>query len=339
MTRAAPPPPLGRAARLHGRRDLRVEPVPAPVVGPDDALLDVTVVGLCGSDRHWYLEGSIGGVGLTRPLILGHEIAAVIADGPDAGRRVAVEPAIPCGSCRTCRAGRGELCPTTAFAGYDATDGGLQTRMAWPRRLLQPLPDTIDDEAASVLETLGVALHAVHLAATDETTRVAVLGCGPIGLLVIHALRAAGVTDIVAGDPLSHRAAAAAAAGARLIDAAPEPDGEVDVAIECAGEDAAVERALALTRPGGLVVLVGIPSDDRTTFTASVARRKGLTLVLCRRMRPVDLAHAIELVGRGTIDLRPLITHRFPLDDAAGAFEALADRRGLKVVVLPGAHA
>jgi len=340
MTLAAPPPP-GRAARLHGRRDLRLERAPAPLARPDDALLDVTAVGLCGSDRHWYLDGSIGGTGLRRPLILGHEIAAVIAEGPDIGTRVAVEPAIPCETCPTCRAGRRELCPSAGFAGYDTTDGGLQTRMAWPRRLLRPIPDAIGDDEASVLEALGVALHAVHLAAVEPGSRVAVVGCGPIGLLVIRALGAAGITDVVAEDPLAHRAAAAATAGARVIDAASagphsDDDGGVDVAIECAGEDAAVDRALDVVRPGGRVVLVGIPATDRTTFTASVARRKGLTLVLCRRMRPDDLGRAIELVGDGTIEVASLISHRFTLDGVGAAFEVLADRRGLKVVVMPG---
>jgi L-iditol 2-dehydrogenase len=329
-----------RTARLHGPEDLRLHDEPDPVPSAGEVRLQVVSVGLCGSDRHWYLDGSIGGTGLTRPLVLGHEIAAVIADGPDAGQRVAVEPAIPCDACATCLAGRRELCPTARFAGYDTTDGGLQTRMAWPRHLLRPLPDAIDVAAASVLEALGVALHAVHLAAIEPTTRVAVIGCGPIGLLVIRALLAAGVTDIVAADPLPHRATAAASAGARLLDetTAGRARGDaVDVAIECAGEDAAVDLAIDLVRPGGRVVLVGIPATDRTTFTASPARRKGLTLILCRRMRPDDLGRAIELVGNGTIDVAPLISHRFALDEVGTAFEVLADRRGLKVVVLPGA--
>ena len=336
MTTASPPP--GRAARLHGRRDLRLEPVATPIAGPGEVLLRVLAVGLCGSDRHWYLDGSIGGTTLDRPLILGHEIAAVIVDGPEAGTRVAVEPSIPCDACPTCLGGRRELCPTAGFAGHAPTDGGLQTAMAWPRGLLRPLPASIGDDEAAVLEALGIALHAVHLADVDPTARVAVVGCGPIGLLVIRTLRAAGMTDVVASDPLPHRAAAALDSGAvGLVDAssAGGGDGGVDVAIECAGEDAAVDRAIDLTRPGGRVVLVGIPGNDRTTFRASVARRKGLMLVLCRRMRPDDLARAIELVDAGMVEIAPLISHRFGLDEIQKAFAALVDRRGLKVVVHP----
>ena len=344
MTFATPPPP-GRAVRLHGRRDLRLSVEEMALPGPGDVALRVSAVGLCGSDRHWYEHGSIGGTGLTRPLVLGHEIAAVIADGPEAGSRVVVEPAIPCETCPTCRSGRRELCPTAGFAGYGPTDGGLRDVMTWPSRLLRPIPNTIDDAEASVLEALGVALHAVHLAGVDATTSVAVIGCGPIGLLVIRALHDAGVGRIVASDPLPHRRAAAEAAGAVMlargaVDATiPADADEVDVAIECAGEDAAVDAAIAVVRPGGRVVLVGIPGSDHTTFTASVARRKGLSLILCRRMRPEDLGRAIDLVAAGRIAVAPIISHRFGLDRIDEAFRVLAEQRGLKVVVLPGGAA
>ena len=301
-------------------------------------ILQVLAVGLCGSDRHWYVDGSIGGISVSDPLVLGHEVAAMIVEGPDAGTRVAVEPAIPCGSCGTCRRGLLELCPTTRFAGHAGTDGGLQTRMTWPRQLLRPLPDAIDDAEASILEALGIALHAVDLAAAEPTSRVAVIGCGPLGLLVILALRAAGVSDILAADPLPHRAAAAVTVGAHLLDdpsAHTDPIGELDVAIECAGDDAAVARAVRLVRPGGRIVLVGIPDGNQTSFPAAAARRKGLTFVMCHRMRPHDLDRAIELVGRGAVDVSSLITHRYALDAVNDAFDALVDRRGLKVVVLP----
>lgn len=332
------PTPADRAARLHGQRDIRLSGDLVADAGRGEVTLQVTAVGLCGSDRHWYLDGSLGGTAVADPLVLGHEMAAVIADGPEAGTRVAVEPAIPCGSCSTCRSGRAELCPTAQFAGHAGTDGGLRTRMTWPRHLVRPIPDTIADAEASVLEALGVALNAVDLGAVEPSSRVAVLGAGPIGLLVIRALQAAGVGDVVAAEPLPHRAAAAVAAGARLLDdpsAPDDPNGEVDVVIECAGTDAAVSRATQLARPGGRIVLVGIPDGDRTTFTASEARRKGLTFVMCRRMRVGDLDRAIALVGDGTIDVAPLITHRYSLDEVGDAFETLVDRRGIKVVVLP----
>lgn len=322
-------------ARLHGPGDLRLHDEPLPVTAAGEVLLRITSVGLCGSDRHWFQDGGIGGTALDEPLVLGHEFAGVIASGPDAGLRVVAEPAVPCGNCRTCRGGFLELCPTTGFAGYGGTDGALRTFATWPATLLQPLPDTIPDDEASLLEPLGIALHAVHLAGLTPGARVAVVGAGPIGQLVIRALVAGGIDDVTVVEPLTHRLAAAFAAGARPARPADADDVDVDVAIECAGEDAAVDTAISLTRPGGRVVLVGIPGDDQTTFTASVARRKGLNLQLCRRMRPDDLRRATELVSDGIIDLQGLVSHIVGLDDVASAFGLLVRRDGHKIVIRP----
>lgn len=323
-------------ARLHGPGDLRLHDEPRPIPAAGEVLLRVTSVGLCGSDRHWFQDGGVGGTTLAEPLVLGHEFAGVIASGPETGLRVVAEPAVPCGTCRTCRGGSMELCPTAGFAGYGGTDGALRTYTTWPATLLQRLPDTIPDDEASLLEPLGIALHAIHLAALTPGARVAVVGAGPIGQLVIRALVAGGVDDVTVVEPLPHRLAAALAAGARPVRPGEPADADdVDVAIECAGEDAAVDMAISLARPGGRVVLVGIPGDDRTTFTASVARRKGLTLQLCRRMRPADLGRAVELVSAGTIDLQGLVSHVVSLDDVASAFDLLMHRAGHKIVVRP----
>lgn len=331
MTPPAPPPMA--VARLHAAGDLRLHEEPIPTPGDGEVLLRVTSVGLCGSDRHWFLDGSIGGTGIDGPLVLGHEFAGVIASGPDAGRRVVAEPAIPCGDCRTCLGGRPELCPTAGFAGYGGTDGALRTFTTWPAPLLVGLPDAIGADEAVLLEPLGIALHAIQLAGLGAGATVAVLGAGPIGQLVVRALVAGvgGAADVSVAEPLAHRQALAVAAGARLGRAGDEPD----VVIECAGEDAAVETAIDLVRPGGRVVLVGIPAEDRTTFTASVARRKGLTLQLCRRMRPRDLAAAVALVEAGTIALDGLVSHVLPLAEVAVAFDHLARRDGHKIVVRP----
>lgn len=297
--------PLQPVARLRAPGDVRVDDEPPPTLGPGEVLLRVTSVGLCGSDLHWYADGAIGETRLDRPLVLGHEIAAVIAEGPRRGTRVAVDPADPCGDCPICRGGHEELCPAMRFAGHGTTDGGLRGLMSWPERLLHPVPDSIGDAEASLLEALGVALHAIDLGAVTPGMRGAVVGCGPIGLLVIGALRATGIDDVVACDVLPHR----------------------------------VEAAIQIAAPAGRVVLVGIPADDRTTFTASTARRKGLTLVLCRRMTAADLDRAIALATSGRIDLSSLITDSFALEEAPRAFAALAARRGLKVVVQPAGAA
>lgn len=325
-----------RTARLHGPGDLRLhdEPDPEPSVGEE--LVCVTSVGLCGSDRHWFLDAAIGETRLDRPLVLGHEIAGVVASGPRKGQRVVLEPADPCGVCATCRAGHGHLCPTARFAGHGSVDGGLRTLMAWPAHLLVPLPDTIDDADAALLEPLGVALHALDLGKLSMDASAAVIGCGPIGLLIIQVLAARGCRQIAAIEPLEHRRVAALACGATTatpdLESGQEP---VDVAFEVAGEDTAVAAAVEIVRPGGRVVLVGIPAGDVTTVPAASARRKGLTILVSRRMATGDLERAIELTASRRVRPGRLVTARWSLDDAGTAFGELVERRGLKVVISP----
>ncbi|MBA2718578.1 MAG: alcohol dehydrogenase catalytic domain-containing protein [Chloroflexi bacterium] len=323
-----------KVARLHGPHDLRLHDEPDPIPGPDQELIRITTVGLCGSDRHWFMDGSIGGATVDRPLVLGHEIAGVIDAGPRRGERVAIEPADACETCDVCRSGRSNLCETTQFAGHGTVDGGLRTLMAWPSRLLTPIPDSIEDPEAALLEPLGVALHAWDLGKVRPGMAVAVFGCGPIGLLLIRVLRARECGLIVAVEPLAHRRAAALVAGATV---ALEPGGggapPVDVAFELSGEDEALAAAIDTIRPGGRVVLVGIPSPDRTTFPASAARRKGLTLLLARRMAATALGRATELVAAGTVSLSGIVSERHPLDDVEAAFAALVERRGTKIVI------
>jgi L-iditol 2-dehydrogenase len=324
--------------RLHGKRDLRVGEEAAPVAAAGESLVRVTAVGLCGSDLHWYEDGGIGEARVgDRPLVLGHEFAGVIEGGPRDGQRVAVDPNIACGDCPLCRQGHPNLCPQVEFAGNWECDGGLREKVVWPTELLVPLPEALSDVDGALLEPLGVAIHAMDLGHLRIGTSVAVIGCGPIGLMMIQALRAAGASRIVTADPLPHRREAALRLGA---DEAWDPStwrGETDglgveVAFEVGGTDTAVDLALRVARPGARVVLVGIPSDDRTTFAAGLARRKGLTLVMSRRMKDV-YPRAISLVSRGAVDLASLVTGRFTLGEAPAAMEAALSRNGLKTVI------
>jgi L-iditol 2-dehydrogenase len=332
------------AARIHGPRDIRVGPEPA--AGPDDGevRLRVSAVGLCGSDLHWYADAAIGAKAIVQPLIPGHEFIGVIADGPRAGQRVVADPADPCGRCDPCRAGAAHLCVVGRFAGHPDTDGALRTEMPWPERLLWPLPDAIEDEAAVLLEPLGIAIHAADLAGIRPGDRAGVFGCGPIGLVLLRLLVANEVTVAIATDRRAQRVAAARAAGAEAasvidgpasLSADALPDPPLDVAFEASGEDGALEDAMRAVRPGGRVVIVGIPSGSRTTFIADLARRKELTIVLCRRMQGADLGLAIDLVAAGTVDLDGLVTDFYALAEAADAFRRLETRDGLKVVIRP----
>ena len=328
-----------KTIRLHGTGDLRLHEEDKPTPAPAQALIHVTAIGVCGSDLHWFDEGSIGDARLNQPLILGHEAAGVT----ESGERVAVDPVIPCDQCEQCREGNPNLCTALHFAGHGKDDGALREYMNWPVRCLYALPDALTDIDGAMLEPLGVALHAVDLGHVRPGMTAGVFGCGPIGLLIVQLLRTAGATTIIGTDKLPHRLDASRSFGATATFQA--ADGQeaaqvlattngrgVDIAFEVAGANAAVEAAMAAAKPGARVILVGIPAEDRTSFTASVARRKGLTIKLSRRMKHT-YPRAIELTASGKVDLRSLVTHRFPLAESQKAFASAQRREGLKTII------
>lgn len=330
-----------KAARLHGIADLRIT-VEAPPADPPPgwSLIRVTSVGICGSDLHWFTDGGIGENRIERPVVPGHEFAAVAVTGPFAGRRVAVDPAIPCERCEMCLAGYHNLCPTVQFAGHGTVDGALQEYLSWPDRLLHPLPDELSDDGGALLEPLGVAIHAVDVSHLRPGSDVLVVGAGPIGQLVVQVARRQGAAKVFAVEPLAHRRACAKDSGADAVwssddgaTAVLEATGGrgVDVAIEVAGTDDAIGIAVAASRPGARVALAGIPSERSSSFPAAAARRKGLTFAMVRRMNDT-YPRAIGMALSG-MDLDALVTDRFALTDAAKAFTVAAERRGAKVVV------
>ncbi|MBO0867431.1 MAG: alcohol dehydrogenase catalytic domain-containing protein [Micromonosporaceae bacterium] len=323
---------------------MRVKDADPPVPGPGESLIQVTAVGICGSDLHWFAEGGIGGTTVTRPVVPGHEFGGIVQSGPLAGRAVAVDPAISCGTCARCHEGNSNLCPEVVFAGHGTCDGALREYLTWPDRLLHPVPDALAGTGAALLEPLGVAIHAFDLGHVRLGASVAIVGCGPIGLLLMQVARAGGAGPVVAVEPLTHRRTLAASYAlgpavaptddlAGTLASAGVPDG-VDVVFEAAGTDAAVAAATELVRPGGRVVLAGIPDTDATALPASTARRKGLTIAMVRRMREV-YPRAIRLASEGAVDLDRLVTDRFPLDDAPAAFATAVARTGIKTVITP----
>jgi L-iditol 2-dehydrogenase len=328
-----------KTVRLHGTGDLRIHEEADPVARDREKLIRIKAVGLCGSDLHWFSEGSIGDAKLEHPLVLGHEFAGVTEDG----QRVAIDPAIPCGRCEFCEQGHPNLCANLIFAGQGTDDGALREWLAWSEKSLFPIPDSISDADGAMLEPLGIAIHAVDLGKLKAGMTVGVFGCGPIGLLIIQMAKLSGAADIFATDKLTHRVEAAKRYGASeaflvgdhsrlsVVQAATN-EREVDVAFEAAGVQEAVDDAFAAVLPGGKVVLAGIPDDDRTSFSASTARRKGLTIKLVRRMKHT-YPRAIELVSKGLVDVRSIVTHRFPLEKAREAFQVAQRREGLKVLI------
>jgi L-iditol 2-dehydrogenase len=335
-----------KSLRIHAVGDLRLHEEPKPEISYDEALVRVKAVGICGSDIHWHADGGTGETRISEPFVLGHEFGGVVEGGAMDGLRVAVDPNIPCDTCEFCLAGYPNLCPDHYFAGHPPTDGALREYIAWPMKALIPIPDSISDEDAAVLEPLGVAIHTVDLGHIKPGMIVGVYGCGPIGLLTIQVARAAGASEIIATDVLPHRLEVAKEMGAdQVYLASPQGDERlpiltdthrlgVDVAFEVAGENAAVETAIETTKPGGRVVLCGIPAVDQISFKASTARRKGLSIMMVRRMGHV-YPRAIKMVEAGQVDLRSVVTHRFSLGQASAAFETAQKREGLKIIINP----
>ncbi len=344
-----------RSAFLYGVRDIRVETIPDVDPGPGSVLLEVTAVGICGSDLHTYLFGSVGGIAPEQPLTLGHEAAGVVlAVGPGVderqlrvGQRVAIDPAIACGVCERCQAGDPHLCERLMFMGLYPYHGALRQRMLYPAQTCVPVPDTISDVSAAMLEPLGVALHAIRLAQIQVGEDVAVVGCGAIGLLLVRLARLAGARRIFAADRYAWRLALAADYGADVALKADEVDlvqevmrltnrRGVDVAIEAAWADATANQCVEMARHGGRVVIVGIPVEDFITFRASAARRKELAILSSRRMKHTYPA-AIALAQDRRVDLDVLASHTFSLEQTRDAFETAANYSDevIRAVVLP----
>jgi L-iditol 2-dehydrogenase len=344
------------AARLHAPSDLRVERVPHPGdPGPGQALIRVKSTGICGSDLHSYQDARIGDTPIEGALVLGHEFSGVVqAVGPGSldggfeplqpGTRVAVDPAQPCGRCEGCEHGHPNLCRRLHFCGNYPDGGSLCEWMHMPARSCFPIPRSMDFETAALLEPLGVALHATDLAKLRIGSSVAILGAGPIGLMILQLARLAGADPVFLTDKLPWRLALGKRWGAVPIRSDREDAVErvlretagrgVDVAMEAAWGDGSVGEAAEMARLGGRLVLVGIPSEDRLLMKHSTARRKGLTIALSRRMKHV-YPRAIRLAEQGAVDLKGLVTHRFGLRQApeALALNAAYQDRVVKVMV------
>ena len=270
------------AVRLHAPRDLRLETAPAlPAPGPGQVRIRVGSVGVCGSDLHMYQTGRIGHTVIKSPLVLGHEFGGLVLEAADAaidglgqplaaGARVAVDPAVPCRQCRQCEEGHPNLCPRHYFYGVWPDDGALRDEMLVESRNCFPVPASMSEPTVALLETLGVAVHSVDLGKVRVGDGVGVIGCGPVGLLLVRLARLSGASPILVWDKHPWRVAKAIALGADdgwLVSADGVPAGpkapDLDVVFEAAWADTSVQHAADVVRPGGRLVLVGIPGDDR----------------------------------------------------------------------------
>lgn len=334
-----------RAAVLHGVRDLRVEDRAIPEPGPHEVLVQVTAVGVCGSDVHYYEHGRIGPYEVRSPLVLGHEASGVVvAVGSEAhkhalGTRVAMEPGVPCGRCWQCRHGRYNLCPDVRFFATPPVDGAFARFVAIHEDFAFAVPDHVSMEAAALIEPLSVGIWAARKARVAPGDCVLVTGAGPIGLCAVLAARAFGASEVVVSDVVPERLEAAMRAGASAtLDARQTslagPERQPSVLLECSGASSAIRDGINVLSPAGRAVLVGMGADE---VAVPLAALQGRELELTGTFRYANTyPAAIGMVASGEVELDWLVTGRFPLDEAETALLAgAADPASIKSVVLP----
>jgi len=328
------------AAVLHGVGDVRVQPFRAPVPGPHEVVVEIRSVGICGSDVHYFEHGRIGDFVVRDPMVLGHEASGVVvARGASArrlavGTRVALEPGVPCGQCRECRHGRYNLCPDVRFFATPPIDGALARYVAINEQFAHPVPPSLSDDAAALIEPLSVGVWANRKAGTGVGTRVLVTGAGPIGVLAAQVARAAGAGWVGIVDINPDRLAAAARFGFdEVLSGLGSYDGEPDILIECTGAPSAVRDGIRALRPAGTAVLVGLGPSADLALPVSVIQTRELWVTGTFRYANTYPA-AIELAASGRVRLDDLVGARLPLDEAERALRmGHTDPAVLKTIV------
>lgn len=339
-----------KAAVMHAPGRIEIEDRPVPEIGPDDVLVKIGAVGVCGSDVHYYVAGRIGRYVVEKPIILGHESAGtVVAVGERVtthrvGDRVALEPGIPCRRCDYCKSGRYNLCPDVVFMATPPVDGVFCEYYACPADFAYTLPDNVSLEAGAMMEPLACGLHAAHRARLQPGETVAIVGAGPIGLMALQATRAYGASKRVILDIDPKRLELAAKVGATatidMRDAGAALDAlvaeGVDVVIEASGAPDTSKLVTRLAKRGGRVVFIGLPGQEHVPFSVLELVDKELDVLGVFRYANV-YPQAIQLLASGSIDVTTMITHRRTLDETAEAMEIARQRRdgAIKVIVAP----
>lgn len=333
-----------KAAQLIAPKEFALTDIPEPARGPGEILIRVNRAGVCGSDLHFYHLGRIGGAELTGPFVMGHEFGGVVVDNgglpgaPANGARVAADPAVSCGECPWCRAGRPNICPNVKFTGFPPYRGAYAELISIPRENVFPVPDRIPDEAVPVIETLAVALHGLELVPDVKGKTCAVLGAGTVGLLTMMLLLQRGANVALVTEPVPLRREAARAIGCewtfdpaggegirrRMDETCPHG---FELIFEAAGEPESFQNAFDWLGPGGRAAIFGIHAEGACAMDFNTARRNEAEAVFVRRSLPRNYPEAIRLLDQGVIDISPVITHRFPLDEIGKAFELASDRR------------
>lgn len=341
-----------KAVVIHAPHDLRVEDIDAaPAAGAGEVKVAVARGGICGSDLHYYHDGGFGTVRIQQPMALGHEVSGVVTElgagvtGLAVGDKVAVNPSRPCGHCEFCKKDMRNECLDMRFNGsamrMPHEQGLFRAEVVVPADLaVRVLPET-DLALAALCEPFSVCLHAVNQAGALLGKRVMISGAGPIGCLCVAAVRLAGAAEIIVTDITPAPLKVAEAMGAdRCIDLASDPGsldalrqdkGRIDCVFECSGAAPALKTACEVATPGGQVVTVGLGSEP--TLPLSLVVTKEIRLIGSFRFDH-EFAVAAELIDRGRVNLAPVLSGEFPMDDAVAAFDFASDKqKAMKVQI------
>ena len=335
--------------RIHAKEDLRIEPAEDPQIGPGQVLIRLGAGGICGSDLHYYFEGRNGSFVIREPLIPGHEASGVVAKvGPGVtrvkpGDKIAVSPSHACGHCDYCREGREHLCRNMRFLGsaslYPHVQGMFCEYFVMGERQCYPVAGDISLGELAFAEPLAVALHAVNRGPVLVGKSVLITGAGTIGCLTVIAARLAGARQITVSDVIDRPLATATAVGAdRTIradrDAGALAAPQFDVAYEVSGSFAALKACVAAVKRGGTVVQVGTLPHEPLPFVVNEIMSKELDLKGAFRWG-IEFDWAVDYLSSRRVDVRPLLSGQFPLQDAVKAFELAKDKtRSTKVQVI-----
>ncbi|HCE46256.1 MAG TPA: hypothetical protein DET40_22145 [Lentisphaeria bacterium] len=332
-----------RTMQLTGIRKIEMREVPVPEIkNPTDVLIKMKVVGVCGSDVHYYVEGKIGSQVVEYPFTVGHEGAGIVAKiGPAVknvkpGDRIAVEPAMSCWACDQCKAGRPHTCRKLRFLGCPKqAEGCLSEYIVMPEECCFKIKDSMSFQEAAISEPLAIGVYAVKQSIPMKGAKIAILGSGPIGLSVLLPAKGQGAEKVYMTDKIDGRIQLAKKMGA---DWTGNPSRDdivktiikeepllVDAVFECCGQQEAFEQAVKIVKPGGKIMLIGIPPAlDKWAFSVDLARRKEICIQNVRRQNHC-VQPALDMIDKKLFDVNKMATHHFKFKDTKKAFDLVAD--------------
>jgi L-iditol 2-dehydrogenase len=330
-----------KAMMLTGIREMEMREVPTPsILNDHDVLIRMKTLGVCGSDIHYYVSGKIGSQVVKYPFTVGHEGAGEVESVGKGvtrvkrGDRIAIEPAMPCWECDQCKVGRPHTCRKLRFLGCPGqAEGSLSEFIVMPETSCIPIPDSLSYDQAAISEPLAIGVYAVRQSIPMKGAKVGILGFGPIGMSVLLPAVALGAKEVYVTDKIEARLQIARSSGA-VLTANPDKEnvvekisgkvpGLLDVVFECCGKQEAIDQAVDLLKPGGKLMIIGIPEFDRWSFPVDKSRHKELTIQNVRRQN--DAVHpALEMMENGIVSVEAMATHRFSFRDAKAAFDLVA---------------